>query len=47
MGAVQDVDHRHRVVELKKRHTRCGDERGEPRVCFGFQLSSSSGIIYL
>jgi hypothetical protein len=35
------------LMELEKHHTWHGDERGEPRVCFGFQQNSGLGIIYL
>jgi hypothetical protein len=46
-GAVLDVEHRHQVDEALERRTRCGDERGGPRVCFSFLQNSGSRTIYL
>jgi hypothetical protein len=46
-GAVQDVEHRRRLMELEKRRTRRGDERGKPRACFSFLQNPGAKTIYL
>jgi hypothetical protein len=35
------------LMELEKCHTRRGDEKGEPKVCFGFLRNPDSKTIYL